>query len=46
MYSVSGITERGKYDLEIQKIRSAGDQDIARTNMMGSMMAGFWNSIG
>jgi len=46
MYSVSGITERGKYDLEIQKIRSAGDQDIARTNMMGSLMAGFWNSIG
>lgn len=45
-YSVSGITERGKFDKAIQEIRTAGDQDIARTNMYGQMMAGFWNSIG
>tara|TARA_R100001509_G_scaffold163628_1_gene138668 strand:+ start:300 stop:989 length:690 start_codon:yes stop_codon:yes gene_type:complete len=45
-YSVSGIATRGRFDKEIQKIRTAGDQDIARTNMYGQMMAGFWNSIG
>ncbi len=45
-YSVSGIGLRGQFDKDIAEIRTAGDQDIARTNMMGSMMAGFWNSIG
>ena len=38
MYSVSGITERGKYDLEIQKIRSAADRDIGQMNMYAGMM--------
>ena len=43
-YQVSGIATRGKFDKQIQEIRSAGEQDIARTNMMGTMMAGFWTS--
>lgn len=37
-YSVSGIATRGRYDTEIQRIRSAGDRDIAQMNMYAGMM--------
>jgi hypothetical protein len=37
-YSVSGIATRGRFDTEIQKIRSAADRDIGQMNMYVGMM--------
>lgn len=37
-YSVSGIATRGRFDKEIQEIRTAGDRDIAQMNMYAGMM--------
>jgi len=38
MYSVSGVATRGRYDVEVEQIRSSANTDIAQMNMYANMM--------